>query len=118
MRMNLGGVLGTSGGQTERGYGPIQVTLPVGPPQWKSFTHGRLVDLYYSDTCLLKVTNFVADCQRDLSAGFCARLIVSDQRPPQDCDWPGEHSFHRLLGQRLRKAGTLNGHRPEAGDIS
>ena len=47
-----------------------------------------------------------------------ARLVVAHERPLQDRHRAGQHALHRLLGQRLRVARPVDGHRPRARDVA
>src|ERR1700686_2467981 len=54
--------------------------------------------------------HLVPDRERNLSGGLGSTLIVADKAPFKNCDWPCEHSFHRLPGLSLRKLGPAHGH--------
>ncbi len=47
-----------------------------------------------------------------------AGLIVANERPLKNRDRPGEHSFDRLVGERLRVLRPVDGHRVWAFDVA
>ena len=97
---------------------PAHVVIAVGEPQRQALAQGRLVDLDRERPGRLEVEHLVLDRQGDLRAGLRARLVVADEGPLQDRHRPRQHSLHRLLGQRLRVAPPLTGHRRRPRDVA
>ena len=100
------------GGQAEARDRPVEIVVPVRAPQRQPFAQGGLVDLDDPRAGLLQVGHLVPDRQRDLAAGFGARLVVANERPLQDRDRAGQHSLHRPFGQALGMAPPVHRHRP------
>ncbi len=86
--------------------------------QRQTFAQRRLVDLDDADARLFQIHHLITDGQRNLPAGFRARLIVTHEAPLQDGHRAGEHAFHGLLGFRLRKLAPAHGHGLRAADIA
>ena len=116
--VDLGGVLHPVGGQAEGPDGPVQIGLPLAPPERQPFAQRGLVDLDDGDPGPLQVQHFIADGQRQLPAGQGTGLIIADERPVEDRDRAGQHALHRLLGDRLGIADPVHGHGLRAGDIA
>ncbi len=106
------------GRQAEAVDRPAQVGVAVGEPQRQALAQRRLVDLDDRRPGRLEVEHLVPDRQGDLGAGLAARLVVADEGPLQDRHRPGQHALHRLLGQRLRVAPPVDGHRRRPRDVA
>src|SRR5712691_2328327 len=114
VRVNLRAVTHPRGRQAEGVHRPLQVGGPIGAPQRQSFPQGGLIDLNHPYARGLEIEHLVANRQRELFGRFPARLVVADERPLQDRHRPGQHPFHRTLGQGLGVLAPAHGHRARA----
>lgn len=98
VRVDLGRVLNTGSGESERVDSPGQVVLPVNLSQRQTFSDSGFVDLDGVDTSVLQVDDFVSKSQGQLLGLDFSRDIGSGERPVQDGDGTSQHTLHGLLG--------------------
>jgi hypothetical protein len=119
VRVDLGGVLDTSGGQAEGLDSPVQVglTLLTGA-QGQTLTQSRLIDLDDVDASLLKVNDLVTESQGKLLGLDGLVDIVTGERPPKAGNGASQHALHGLLGDGHSVLGLLDGHGSGTGDVT
>ncbi|KAH3667498.1 hypothetical protein OGAPHI_003147 [Ogataea philodendri] len=111
VRVDLGVVTDTRGGNSERLSSPLQVVGSLlTSSQWQTFSDGWLVDLDNSDTSSLQVVDLVSQSKGQLQRLHLLGNIVSWERPSQTGNWTGQHTLQWLLGQRLSVNTLLDRH--------
>ncbi len=118
MGVDLGVVFRHRGVKAEGVDRPLQVGGPVGLVQRQAFAQRRLVNLDNADAGRFEIRDLVAQRQRDLLRDGFARHVLARERPAENGYRAGQHSFHRLAGQRLRIGRPLQGNRPRAADVA
>lgn len=117
VRVDLGLVLDSSGGETERVDSPGEVLVPVDLTEGKSFTNGGLVDLDGEDTGSGEIVDLITEGKSKLLALNLSGDIDTRVSPVEDGDGTGKHSLDGGLGKSLGVGGPLDGHRGRSGNI-
>lgn len=99
VRVDLSGILDTSGGEAESLDSPLEVgvTLLTGA-EGKTLTESGLIDLDDIDAGLLKVDDLVTEGKSKLLSLDGLVDIVTGERPSKASDGTSEHTLHGLLG--------------------
>lgn len=119
VRVDLSGVLDTSGGQAESLDSPLEVgvTLLAGAER-ETLTESRLIDLDDVNASGLEVNNLITESQSKLLSLDGLVNIITRERPSQAGDGSSQHTLHGLAGDRDGVLGLLDGHGSRAGDVT
>lgn len=119
VRVDLSGVLNTSGGKLEAVDGPVQVSLTLlAGAERETLTESGLVDLDNVDTVLLKIDNLVAESQSELHGLDGLVNVVTREGPSEASDGSSKHTLHGLLGDGSSVLALLDGHRSGTRDVA
>lgn len=119
VRVDLGRVLDTGGGETESLDGPVEVGLALlAGAERETLTESGLIDLDDIDTGLLEVDDLVTEDKSELLSLDGLVDVVTRERPSQAGDGASKHTLHGLLGDRHGVLGLLDGHGGRAGDVT
>ena len=119
MRVDLGTVLNTRGGETERKRSPLDVLITLLTlTEGKTLTDGRLVDLDDLNVGLLKIVDLISKSEGELERLVLGRNIVSGERPSQNGDGTSKHTLHGLVSKRLSVLRLLDSHGSRTRDIT
>lgn len=119
VRVDLSGVLNTSGGELEAVHGPLQVSLTLlAGAERETLTESGLIDLDDEDTVLLKVNNLVAESESELHGLDGLVDVVTREGPSEASDGSSEHTLHGLLGDGSGVLALLDGHGSRTRDVT
>lgn len=140
VRMDLSGVLNTSGGELEAVDSPLQVgvtllartkrqtltesrlvdltTTLLAHPKNKNDTKSLLLHLHHVDTVLLKVNNLITESKGKLLSLNGLVNVDTRERPPEASNGASKHALHGFLGNRGSVLALLDSHSGRSGDIS
>lgn len=119
VRVDLSGVLDTSGGQAESLHSPLEVGITLlARAERETLTESRLIDLDDVNAGRLKVDNLVTESQSKLLSLDRLVNIITRERPSQASDGSSQHTLHGLAGDRDGVLGLLDGHGSRAGDVT
>ncbi|KAM3072695.1 hypothetical protein ACMFMF_011920 [Clarireedia jacksonii] len=111
MRVDLGRILNTGDGETERLDSPVKISLTfLTGAERKTLTKSWLVDLNDVNTGSLKVNNFITKSQSKLLSLDRLVNVVTREGPSETGDWSGQHTLHWLLGDGDGIFGLLDSH--------
>ena len=136
MRVGLGLVGHTSGGETEGINGPGEVFFPVSTAERQlkrtkvsrslearserptyALTDSRFINLDGLNPGFFQIHHLVTEGEGELFGLELARDIGTGEGPVEDSDWAGQHPLHRFLRDALSVAAPLDGDRMGAADI-
>jgi hypothetical protein len=119
VRVDLGSILNTGGGQLEGIDGPLKVGVTLlARAERKTLTKSGLIDLNDVDASLLEVNDFVAEGKSELLSLNRLVNVVTRERPSQASDGTSKHTLHGLARDRDGVLGLLDGHGGGAGDVT
>jgi len=95
VRVDLGDIFDTSSGEAERLNGPVEVEITLlSGAEGKTLTESGLIDLDNTDTCSLKVDDFITESKGELLSLHRLVNIITGERPPQASDRASKHTLH------------------------
>ena len=119
VRVDLGRVLNTGGGETESLDSPVEVgSALLAGAERETLTESRLINLDDIDASLLEVDDLIAESQTKLLGLDGLVNIVTGERPPQAGDGTSKHALHGLLGDGDGVLGLLDGHGSGTRDVT
>ena len=119
VRVDLGRVLNTGGGETESLNGPLKVVSALlARAERETLTESRLIDLDNINASLLKVDDLVTESQSELLSLDGLVDIVTRERPSQASDRASQHTLHGLGRDGHSVLGLLDGHGSGTRDVT
>lgn len=119
VRVDLGRVLNTGGGELEAVDGPLEVGVTLRAlAEGKTLTEGRLIDLDDVDAVGLEIDDLITEGQSKLLALDGLVDVDTGERPPQAGDGASKHALHGLLRDGGGILGLLDGHGSGARDVT
>lgn len=119
MRVDLGRVLDTGSGDSERINGPLEVVFSGGAvSERETLSDSGLVDLDDVDAGLLEVKDLVSESKSKLLGLVLVGDVVSGERPSETGDGASKHTLHGLLSDGLSVLRLLDGHGSGSRDVT
>ena len=120
MRVDLGTVLNTRGGETERKRSPLDVLITLLTlTEGKTLTDGRLMSTWM--TLTLAFSRSLTSSLRARASWrdwSLAEISILGERPSQNGDGTSKHTLHGLVSKRLSVLRLLDSHGSRTRDIT